>query len=125
MSRRKLKIKEKQLIEDRLKRINMKSKRKKTLLKKVIEFSKMFDMQVFLVMHDQEMNKVIEYNSGSPEKKGIFDKDAAMYALMQAHNKIKIHKYVSDDFFKDKYSRKRGSYDSSASEDDSPEAPKE
>ena len=55
----------KEAIDDRLKRINLKSKRKRTLLKKIIEMSQMCKLDMFLVIHDEEMNKVIEYNSGS------------------------------------------------------------
>lgn len=55
----------KQAIDDRLKRINLKSKRKRTLLKKIIEMSQMCKLDMLLVIHDAEMNKVIEYNSGS------------------------------------------------------------
>ena len=106
MSRKKPEIAEKQLIEDKSKRINMKSKRKKTLLKKIIEFSQMFDMQIFMVMHDREMNKVIEYNSGSSVRKGLFTKEQALYVLDEAITKLKIHKYITDDEFVGKYTKK-------------------
>ena len=64
-------------IDDRLKRINLKSKRKKTLIKKAIEISQMCQVDVLLVINDPEMNKMIEYNSGSREE-GFFTLDRAL-----------------------------------------------
>lgn len=55
----------KEAIDDKLKRINLKSKRKRTLLKKIIEMSQMCKLEMLLIIHDAEMNKIIEYNSGS------------------------------------------------------------
>lgn len=72
---------QKLLIEDRGKRINLKSKRKKTLLKKVIEFARMFNLDVFMVIQDAEMNKVIEYNSGSAAENTLFTLEQATKAL--------------------------------------------
>ena len=74
----------------------MKSKRKKTLLKKVIEFGHMFQLDIFLVMQDTEMNKVFEYNSGSLHKNNLFTLERAKESLKQAHDKKKIHKYITD-----------------------------
>ena len=65
-----------QLVEDRHSRINMKSKRKKTIVKKLIEFSKMFDFDILLIIHDKEMSKLYEYNSGT-EEQGLFTIDRA------------------------------------------------
>ena len=61
---RKVKTQRKQPIDDRTKRINLKSKRKKTLLKKLIEFSQLFNLDILLVIRDLDVNKVIEFNSG-------------------------------------------------------------
>ena len=54
-----------ELIEDYSKRINLKCKRKKTLMKKIIEFSKMIGMQIYMVIHDQDQDKVLEFTSGT------------------------------------------------------------
>ena len=54
-----------QVIDDKLKRINLKSKRKKTLIKKAIEISQLCQVEILLVIADKEMNKMIEYNSGT------------------------------------------------------------
>ena len=67
----------KEAIDDRLKRINLKSKRKRTLLKKIIEMSQMCKLDMFLVIHDEEMNKVIEYNSGSQHQGTLFNLEKA------------------------------------------------
>lgn len=88
------------VIEDRMKRINLKSKRKKTLLKKVIEFSRMFNLDILLVIEDTEMNKVIEYNSGSASQNTLFTIEEATKSIQQAHKKVKIHKYITDDSYK-------------------------
>lgn len=47
---RKQKEQKKQLIDDKLKRINLKSKRKKTLIKKAIEISQMCQVDILLVI---------------------------------------------------------------------------
>ena len=94
----------KQMIDDRLKRINFKSKRKRTLIKKVIEFSQMCNVAVLLVIHDAEFNKVIEYNSGTSSD--LFTLKEATNVLDLASNKKVIHKYFTNDdyeqFCKDK-----------------------
>ena len=74
--RREVKQQRKQMVDDRLKRINMKSKRKRTIIKKVIEFSQMCNVGVLLVIHDAEYHKVIEYNSGTAQKGGFSSADA-------------------------------------------------
>ena len=45
-------------INDRMKRINLKSKRLRNLIKKAIELSQMCDIDISLVLRDREMNKV-------------------------------------------------------------------
>ena len=52
------------LIEDKALRINIKSKRKRTLLRKAIEVSRLCNLQILIVIRDTESNKIIEYNSG-------------------------------------------------------------
>ena len=51
------------VIEDKQKRINQKSKRTRTLIRKAIEVSQMCNLDIYLVVHDKEYSKVIEYNS--------------------------------------------------------------
>ena len=45
-------------IEQRKKRINAKSKRRKNLIKKAIEFRRMCGLEVLIVIKDNEFNKV-------------------------------------------------------------------
>ena len=71
---------QKNLIDDKGKRINLKSKRKKTLLKKIIEFSQLCGMNIFMVIHDTEIGRVIQYTSGTREK-GLFDLKKAQEVL--------------------------------------------
>ena len=54
-------------IEDKQQRINIKSKRKRTLLRKAIEVSQKCSLDILIVIRDNETNKVYEYNSGNIE----------------------------------------------------------
>lgn len=56
------------LVPDRLKRINLKSKRMRTLFKKAIELSKMCNIDISMQVWDQEMKKMYQYNSINAEK---------------------------------------------------------
>lgn len=53
----------KQIIQDKAKRINLKSKRTRTLIRKAIEVSQMCNLDIHIVLKDRDFNKVIEYNS--------------------------------------------------------------
>ena len=87
---------QKKLIDDRGKRINLKSKRKKTLLKKIIEFSQLCGMDIFMVIHDTEIGRVIQYTSGTIEK-GLFDLDKAKEVLEQAKGSTKWYDHITND----------------------------
>ena len=43
-------------------------------MKKVMELSQLFNLGIFLVIHDHEFNKIYEYNSGTYES-GLFQID--------------------------------------------------
>lgn len=58
------KRKAKQLIEDRERRRNLKSKRKRNLFKKAIELSQMCNMKVLILVHDTDTDKISQYSSG-------------------------------------------------------------
>ena len=45
-------------------RVNLKSKRKRNLIKKAIELTKMLDMKMFIVFKDLDTHKLSIYNSG-------------------------------------------------------------
>ena len=55
-------------IEDKNRRLNVKSKRRRNLIKKVIELKRLCGQDIFLVIGDKEFDKLYVYNS-SP---GIF-----------------------------------------------------
>ena len=55
----------------------------------------MIGVQVYVVMHDQEMNKVLEYTSGKP-KTGLFTLSEAQRVLTAAENKQKALKKMTD-----------------------------
>ena len=101
MNIRKVKEQRKQVIDDKLKRINLKSKRKKTLIKKAIEISQMCQVDILLVMQDREMNKVIEYNSGTKQD-GLFTMDSALQAFNDVTEKTKKYQHICDEIY-DRY----------------------
>ena len=53
----------KNVIEDKAKRINLKSKRTRTLLRKAIEVSQMCELDIHIALWDRSMNKLVEYGS--------------------------------------------------------------
>lgn len=55
-------------IDDRLKRINLKSKRLRNLMKKGIELSQMCDLDIVIVIRDREMEKITQYCSGPDDQ---------------------------------------------------------
>lgn len=82
INNRKQKEQKKQLIDDKLKRINLKSKRKKTLIKKAIEISQMCQVDILLVIQDNEMKRLTEYNSGvNKTDGGLFTLECALQAF--------------------------------------------
>ena len=50
--------------DDKIKRLNLKGKRKKNLIKKAIELSQMLDMDMLIVFRDIDTGKITQYNSG-------------------------------------------------------------
>lgn len=62
------KVGPKKVIEDKAKRINLKSKRKRTLIRKAIEVSQMCQLDILIVINDWDTRKIIEYNSGGIDK---------------------------------------------------------
>ena len=56
----------------------------------------MFDIDVHLIMHDAEFDKVIEYNSGTASQ-GRFTTKDALFALNTAKCGQLIYKYFDDD----------------------------
>lgn len=50
-----------QMVKDKIKRINLKSKRKRTLIKKAIEVSHMCNLDIFIIINDRDCDKVIQY----------------------------------------------------------------
>ena len=59
----KIKLMLPQKIEDRTKRINIKSKRRKNLFKKAFEIGFKCDLEVLLILKDTEFRKYTVYNS--------------------------------------------------------------
>lgn len=102
-------------IDDRQKRINLKSKRKKTLMKKAIEISQMCKVDVLLIINDPEMNKMIEYNSGSREE-GFFTLNQALSCFDLVKQKKKKYQHITDDIY-DRYVKGKRKHDFEQDED--------
>lgn len=60
----------------------------------------MCKLDMLLVIHDAEMNKVIEYNSGSENLGTLFDLEKASEMVHLARAKQMIHKLLNDDIYK-------------------------
>ena len=58
---------EQNAIQDKSLRVNTKSKRKRTLIRKAIEVSKLCNLDILIVIKDDETDKIIEFNSGNLE----------------------------------------------------------
>ena len=101
--------KKRQAIDDKLRRINLKSKRKKTLIKKAIEISQMCQIDVLLVINDAEMSKMIEYNSGS-KATGYFSLDRAQRCFDEVKQKSKKYQFITDDIY-DRYVNGKRTHD--------------
>ena len=69
---------QKKIIENKAQRINIKSKRKRTLLRKAIEVSQLCDLDILILIRDRETNKITEYNSGK------YDQPKPLFTLRDA-----------------------------------------
>ena len=85
----------KEVIEDKAKRINLKSKRKRTLIRKAIEVSQMCELDILILIQDRETNKLIEYNSGGLQK-AIFTISEAIAALKHVSSRTMGHQLYTD-----------------------------
>ena len=86
-------------VDDRLKRINLKSKRMRNLIKKAIELSQMCDLDISMVVRDREMDKFTLYNSGT-QTKGFFTHEEAYLGIQQFSELQKSVKMYTDDHYK-------------------------
>lgn len=109
------KVAKKERIMDKQKRINLKSKRKRTLIRKAIEVSEMCDLDVLIIIRDREMNKVMQYNS-SPvngcKKDDVFTIDSAIRALKEVNQTPKYYQlYSNADYKKLQLNQREGGKD--------------
>ena len=83
-SKRTRAAKEIQMIADKNKRINLKSKRTRTLFRKAIEVSKMCNLDIFILINDRDTFRVTEYNSltsSSPANQHLFSIDRVLDSI--------------------------------------------
>lgn len=67
----------KELVQDRERRTNLKSKRKRNIVKKAIELSHMCNMDILILIRDREMDKLFQYSSGKTEATDLFTVEKA------------------------------------------------
>lgn len=99
----------KQIIQDKAKRINLKSKRTRTLIRKAIEVSQMCNLDIHIVLKDRDFNKVIEYNSISNDG-FIFTIDHAKALLdqLKVSGHRRNYKLLTDDDYENLKVHPRG-----------------
>ena len=77
----------KKMIEDKAQRVNIKSKRKRTLFRKAIEVSQLCSIDILIIIRDNETNKLIEYSSGKS--------DSELFSINEAIKSKMCGKYTS------------------------------
>ena len=89
-----------ELIKDRNKRTNLKSKRTRTLFRKAIEVSRMCNLDIFIMINDRDSSRVLEYNSTHPVTQQLFGiEDAFKHAtncLNAITNQTRFYKRYTD-----------------------------
>ena len=71
--------------QDKVRRLNLKSKRKRNIVKKAIELSKMLDMDMLVVFKDKDTGKITQYTSGC--------KDGDLFTIEKAMEEINAWRY--------------------------------
>ena len=95
-----------EMISDKNKRINLKSKRTRTLFRKAIEVSKMCNLDIFIFINDRDSNRIIEYNSanGGPDAdQDLFSIDRVLENIKRIDSSIAVScrsykKYTDTDY---------------------------
>ena len=77
-------------------RVNLKSKRKRNLIKKSIELSKMLDMKVLILFKDLDTEKISIYNSGD-QATGHFNLETALQEVQLFQDKGNVIKSFDDE----------------------------
>ena len=85
--------------QNKVKRLNLKSKRKRNLVKKAIELTLMLDMDILVVMRDNDTEKYYKYMSGN-KRKGHFTWEQTIKDIEDLNRKgIAVKMYDDDDYF--------------------------
>ena len=95
LKKREAKNQAKELVQDRERRTNLKSKRKRNMIKKAIELSHMCNMDILILIRDREMDKMFQYSSGKAEATDFFTVERAIShyeRLRHLNGKLKMFK---------------------------------
>ena len=96
MGKRKLPMEK---IEHKRRRTVVKNKRRNGLLKKAVELSLLCDQKIYLVVYDNEYDRMIQFKSDEN-----FDVDIVankLGGLMKKNTKLSLRTYTNQDFYKD------------------------
>ena len=97
---RKEKVARKEPIEDKAKRINLKSKRRRTLLRKAIEVSQMCQLDILIIIRDNDTKRVLEYNSGDSDSVRFTFQDAVEALRLTNTGEFSKLNFNDDDYEK-------------------------
>ena len=95
-----------ELVEDRTKRINLKCKRKRNLIKKAIELQKLSDLDICIVIRDREMDKIMQYASGTKDA-GLFEVNVAQELIESLEEDDKRYSMYDNDSYQEFIRRPR------------------
>lgn len=84
---------------DKTRRQNLKSKRKRNLVKKAIELKKILDMDILMVMRDNDTGKYYQYASGNSDM-GHFTWEESLRDIRALEIKdLSVKFYDDDDYY--------------------------
>ena len=82
--------------QNKARRLNLKSKRKRNMVKKAIELSEMLDMDMCIVFKDRDTDKITQYMSGGSRRE-LYTIERAMADIETWKYKERVIKIYNDD----------------------------
>lgn len=84
---------------NKVRRLNLKSKRRRNMVKKAIELTKMLDMDILMVMRDNDTGKYFHYASGN-KRTGHFTWERTLSDIQTLRAKdMEVRFYDDDDYY--------------------------